>query len=233
MCGFFIWYFIFVIKPLSMRIVKHLLVVSVCFRRILSIPSIVRSTIFDKEAAIISYALWYPDREPDWLADIIGQNRNRSVTSTCTLTLALVAIHTHPSSKHYDVCSNGKPQQFNYHPRRPIADGSPYIKRGIPFNPELTIFAKNLTDSSRSHFKCGYLPWTRGVVFMACPLDELSCRRVDESRVNMTISSGFEENTKFGKCRNPLTVNFTTESNSLRLQKSPPVTLSLCIYSVR
>ena len=101
------------------------------------IPSIRESSIFDNEISVVSANLWPSSSEPSWIPDILG---GKNVPEKyCTITLAVLAQHTNPNGHQYDICSENKTRSFAFHPRRFVAETSPYMRRFGNFNPVLEI----------------------------------------------------------------------------------------------
>jgi hypothetical protein len=198
--------------------------------RTLSLPSIIISSVFDSEVTIVSYALFPKPSsgvanhtQASWIYDVLDDLNNEKLLKTeCFMSLAIVGQHTNPSEHPYHICSNKEVKHFKFSPRRIVADASPYLRRDSNFSPIVVI------DGRSSDFPCGYFSWTRGVGYIICPLTSTTCSLIDSQPVAMSVYSA---TTKSDTCRNPISINFTTQAAALRRKVLPPVKLSVCIYS--
>lgn len=196
-----------------------------------AIPSITKSTVFDAEVTVLSYALWshkdeYNDGFPPWITSILDFNSSDIGNGECIITIAIVGMHTHKAGHKYDICSNGNPQMFPFHPRRYIADASPWIRRGISNLSPVLI----LREEKDKEVFCSFYSWTRGVLYVACQLTEHTCQSVREKSVQMSMRSAYNVEKR---CQNPIVLDFTLQVKivcpycPLQISANPLTLLSL------
>jgi len=201
--------------------VTVLAVLLVC-KAVFSIPSVINATIFESEISVVSANIWSLNNEPAWVSTFLDKiMSNRS----CTLTLAVLAQHTNPTGHLYDLCSNNRSKIFHFHPRRFVAETSPYMKRNGNFKPIVNISLHNGTTVKVS---CSYLHWTSAVGYVGCGLVDHVCDQINNHRTRMGLYSAYDD---IAKCQNPARSYFVMESVKARKRANRPVRLSMCIYS--